>query len=65
LPIGSGEIESAHRHVFQYRLQIAGGLVEDEKLKKDDRSTGLASEPRLGGLLEQHASGGRITDSHF
>jgi hypothetical protein len=30
--------------------------VEDGKPKKYDRSTGLASEPRLGRLLQQRAS---------
>jgi hypothetical protein len=24
LPIGSGEVESAHRHVIQHRLKLAG-----------------------------------------
>ena len=31
LPIGSGEIESGHRYVFQNRLKIAGGLVAEIK----------------------------------
>ena len=66
LPIGSGEIESGHRYVFQSRLKIAGGWWKMENLKNcDDRSTGLASERRLGRLLEQRASGSCITDSHF
>ena len=67
LPIGSGEIESGHRYVFQDRLKIAGGWwkVEGGKLEKDDRSTGRACEQRLGRLLEQRASGSCITDSHF
>jgi hypothetical protein len=34
LPIGSGEIESAHRYVFQNRLKIAGGWWKAENLKK-------------------------------
>jgi hypothetical protein len=34
LPIGSGEIESAHRYVFQNRLKIAGGWWKLENLKK-------------------------------
>jgi hypothetical protein len=34
LPIGSGEIESGHRYVFQKRLKIAGGWWEQENLKK-------------------------------
>jgi len=34
LPIGSGEIESAHRYVFQKRLKIAGGWWKIENLKK-------------------------------
>ena len=34
LPIGSGEIESAHRYVFQTRLKIAGGWWKMENLKK-------------------------------
>jgi Uncharacterised protein family (UPF0236) len=34
LPIGSGEIESAHRYVFQNRLKIAGGWWKVENLKK-------------------------------
>ena len=65
LPIGSGEIESGHRYVFQNRLKISGRLVEDGKSKKDDRSTGLTSQRRLGRLLEQRASASGITDSHF
>ena len=34
LPIGSGEIESAHRYVFQNRLKIAGSWWKQENLKK-------------------------------
>jgi hypothetical protein len=34
LPIGSGEIESGHRYVFQNRLKIAGGWWKTENLKK-------------------------------
>lgn len=34
LPIGSGEIESAHRYVFQNRLKIAGGWWKMDNLKK-------------------------------
>lgn len=34
LPIGSGEIESAHRYIFQNRLKIAGGWWKIENLKK-------------------------------
>ena len=34
LPIGSGEIESGHRYVFQNRLNIAGGWWKMENLKK-------------------------------
>ncbi|MGA7930766.1 MAG: UPF0236 family protein [Candidatus Sulfotelmatobacter sp.] len=34
LPIGSGEIESGHRYVFQDRLKIAGGWWKQENLKK-------------------------------
>ena len=34
LPIGSGEIESGHRYVFQSRLKIAGGWWKMENLKK-------------------------------
>lgn len=34
LPIGSGEIESAHRYVFQKRLKVAGGWWKVENLKK-------------------------------
>jgi len=34
LPIGSGEIESAHRYVFQNRLKIAGSWWKMENLKK-------------------------------
>jgi Uncharacterised protein family (UPF0236) len=34
LPIGSGEIESGHRYVFQKRLKIAGSWWEQENLKK-------------------------------
>jgi hypothetical protein len=41
------------------------GDVADGKFKKDDRSTGLTSQRRLGGLLEQRASASGITDSHF
>ena len=31
LPIGSGEIESAHRYVFQKRLKISGAWWENLK----------------------------------
>jgi Uncharacterised protein family (UPF0236) len=34
LPIGSGEIESAHRYMFQNRLKIAGGWWKVDNLKK-------------------------------
>jgi hypothetical protein len=34
LPIGSGEIESGHRYVFQNRLKIAGGWWKMQNLKK-------------------------------
>ena len=34
LPTGSGEIESAHRYVFQSRLKIAGAWWKMENLKK-------------------------------
>ena len=34
LPLGSGEIESAHRYVFQKRLKIAGAWWKAEKLAK-------------------------------
>jgi hypothetical protein len=34
LPIGSGEIESAHRYVFQDRLKVPGGWWKMENLKK-------------------------------
>ena len=34
LPIGSGEIESAHRYVFQTRLKIAGAWWKMENLSK-------------------------------
>ena len=34
LPIGSGEIESGHRYVFQNRLKIAGAWWKAENLKK-------------------------------
>ena len=34
LPIGSGEIESAHRYVFQNRLKIAGAWWKGENLRK-------------------------------
>ena len=47
-PIGSGEIESGHRLCVPEPAQDRRGLVEDGKPKKDDRSTGLASERRLG-----------------
>src|SRR4029077_19096280 len=57
LPIGSGEVEGGHRYIFQNRLKIAGSWRKMENPKKDDRSTGLASERRLGGLLEQRTSG--------
>jgi hypothetical protein len=34
LPIGSGEIESGHRCVFQHRLKIAGSWWKTENLRK-------------------------------
>jgi hypothetical protein len=34
LRIGSGEIESGHRCVFQNRLKIAGGWWKTENLQK-------------------------------
>lgn len=33
LPIGSGEIESGHRHVIQHRLKIAGGWWTERNLE--------------------------------
>jgi hypothetical protein len=35
---------------------LLNGLIQPFQPKKDDRSTGLASEPRLGRLLQQRAS---------
>jgi hypothetical protein len=34
LPIGSGEIESGHRYVFQNRLKLAGSWWKMENLRK-------------------------------
>jgi hypothetical protein len=34
LPIGTGEIESAHRYVFQKRLKLAGAWWKEENLSK-------------------------------
>src|SRR2546429_2622324 len=34
LPIGSGEVESAHGYVFQKRLKISGAWWKMENLKK-------------------------------
>jgi hypothetical protein len=34
LPIGSGEIESAHRYVIQIRLKIAGAWWKMENVAK-------------------------------
>jgi hypothetical protein len=34
LPIGSGEIESGHRYMFQKRLKIAGIWWKTENIKK-------------------------------
>jgi hypothetical protein len=34
LPIGSGEMESAHRYVIQRRLRIAGAWWTTENLSK-------------------------------
>jgi hypothetical protein len=53
LPIGSGEIESAHRYVIQNRLKIAGAWWKMENLS----SARGASEPRLGRLLELWTEG--------
>ena len=33
LPIGSGEIESGHRHVIQHRLKIAGGWWSERNME--------------------------------
>ena len=33
LPIGSGEIESGHRHVIQHRLKIAGGWWTERNME--------------------------------
>lgn len=33
LPIGSGEIESGHRHVIQHRLKIAGGWWTEKNME--------------------------------
>jgi hypothetical protein len=33
LPIGSGEIESGHRHVIQHRLKIAGGWWRERNME--------------------------------
>lgn len=34
LPIGSGEIESAHRYIFQKRLKISGAWWKPDNLAK-------------------------------
>jgi hypothetical protein len=57
LPIGSGEIKSAHRYVIQNRLKIAGAWWKIRQPQQDARSSGGASEPRMGRLLEQPTGG--------
>jgi hypothetical protein len=51
LPIGSGEIESAHRHVIQRRLKLAGAWWKESN-----------AEAMLG-LRAQRASG--VWDSYW
>jgi hypothetical protein len=65
LPIGSGEIDKWPPRCDPEPAQDRRGLVEGGKLTKDDRSTGLASERRLGRLLEQRASCSCITTFHY
>lgn len=33
LPIGSGEIESGHRHVIQHRLKLSGGWWTEKNME--------------------------------
>ena len=44
LPIGSGEIESAHRYVIQQRLKLPGRLVESRQCRTHARVPGGPSE---------------------
>jgi hypothetical protein len=48
LPIGSGEVESAHRYVIQERLKISGAWWRDENAPLHVGSTDRARQWRLG-----------------
>lgn len=61
LPIGSGEIESAHRYVIQQRLKRERQLVEPRKCQGNVSTASDASEPRLAVLLAESRSKCHLT----
>jgi hypothetical protein len=64
-PIGSGEVESGNKSVWQGRLKIAGAWWKVENAK-NDWSQNQSSQPRRGVILETTMSGiGLIQKSHF
>lgn len=63
LPIGSGEIESAHRYVIQQRLKRERQLVECRKCLGHVSTASDAGQPRLAVLLVRTRSKRRLTSS--
>ena len=53
LPIGSGEIESAHRHLVQKRLKLAGAWWKETNAQAPAHPARGPRQPMLGLLLGQ------------
>jgi hypothetical protein len=56
LPIGSGEVESAHRHVLQKRLKIAGAWWRLERAEEMAQLRAMRANQRWDEFWEQKAA---------
>ena len=56
LPIGSGEVESAHRHILQKRLKIPGAWWRLERAEEMAQLRALRANERWDELWEQTAA---------
>ena len=56
LPIGSGEVESAHRHILQKRLKIPGAWWRLERAEEMAQIRALRANQRWNEFWEQKAA---------
>jgi len=56
LPIGSGEVESAHRHILQKRLKLPGAWWRLERAEEMAQLRALRANNRWGELWQQEAA---------